>query len=159
MKRERIATALAIPVAAILAGVAIAQQQPTPHIMMTPDKIQWKAGPPSLPAGAQLAVIKGDPAQPGPFIMRLKLPANYQIGGHWHPADENVTVLSGTAHIGLGEKLDRTKGSALPAGSVMVMPSGTRHFAWTDGETILQLNGTGPWGINYVNPADDPRKP
>jgi quercetin dioxygenase-like cupin family protein len=90
--------------------------------------------------------------------MRLKLPANYRIPAHWHPADEHVTVLSGTFHMGMGDKLDTAKGKALGVGSFALMPAKARHFAYTNEETIIQLHGMGPWGINYVNPADDPRK-
>lgn len=89
---------------------------------------------------------------------RLKLPANYEIPPHWHPAVERATVLSGTFNIGMGNKLDRQKTTAVPAGSVSIMPPKMNHFAWTKEETVLQLNTVGPWDINYVNPTDDPRK-
>jgi len=128
------------------------------HVFVTPGELSWQDGPPSLPRGAQFAVIEGDPKEEGLFTMRLKLPANYRIPAHWHPADEHVTVISGTFNMGTGNVLDATNGTALPAGSFAVMPAQMHHFAWTSEETVLQLHGVGPWQINYLNPADDPRK-
>ncbi|MGH9966796.1 MAG: cupin domain-containing protein [Pyrinomonadaceae bacterium] len=101
--------------------------------------------------------MEGDPTQEGPFTMRLRLPDAFNIQPHWHPAVEHVTVISGNFNLGMGEKFDTSGGRALPAGSFAFMPSGMRHFAWTKGETLIQLHGMGPWQINYVNPGDDPR--
>lgn len=128
------------------------------HVLVTPSELAWQDGPPSLPPGAQVAVLEGDPAQPGLFTIRVKVPGNYRIPAHWHPADERVTVISGTFHMGMGDVLDPTNGTALPAGSFAMMPAQTHHFAWTDEETVIQLHGEGPWQINYLNPADDPRQ-
>jgi mannose-6-phosphate isomerase-like protein (cupin superfamily) len=130
---------------------------PASHVMVTPAGLSWTDGPPSLPPGAKSAVVEGDPRKEGLFTMRVKLPANYGIPAHWHPADEHVTVISGTFHMGMGDKLDATRGTALTAGSFAVMPAKTQHYAFTRGETVIQLHGVGPWGITYVNPADDPR--
>ncbi len=125
---------------------------------VTPEEIRWSDGPPSLPKGAQFAVISGDPAAEGPFVMRLKLPANYAIAPHWHPADENVTVISGTFHMGEGTVVDRSKAKMMPVGSFTMMSAAMRHFAFTHNtETIIQLHGMGPWRITYVDPKDDPR--
>jgi quercetin dioxygenase-like cupin family protein len=128
------------------------------HVMVAPADVKWGDGPPSLPAGAKAAVLEGDPAKAGLFTLRLQMPANYRIPAHWHPADEHVTVLSGTFHMGLGDKLDEAKAKPLTAGSFALMPPKTNHFAFTKAETVIQLHGMGPWGITYVNPADDPRK-
>jgi quercetin dioxygenase-like cupin family protein len=127
------------------------------HIMVTPNDLKW-ADVPSMPPGAKVAVIEGPMDQATPFTIRLKLPADYQIPAHWHPAIEHVTVLSGTLNLGMGDKLDPTKTTALPAGSMAIMQPKTNHFGWTKEETIVQVHGVGPWGVNYVNPADDPRK-
>lgn len=127
------------------------------HLMLTPSDLKW-VDVPSLPPGAKLAVIEGPLNQAVPFTMRIKMPANYQIPAHWHPAIEHVTVISGTFHMGAGDKLDRSKTMALTPGSVGIMQVKTHHFAWTDQETVIQVHGVGPWGINYVNPADDPRQ-
>jgi quercetin dioxygenase-like cupin family protein len=129
------------------------------HAFLMKEDLKWMEGPASLSTGAKVALLEGDPAQEGPFTLRLQLPDGFMIQPHWHPAVEHVTVISGTFNIGMGEKFDKSGGRALPAGAFAFMPPGMRHFAWTTGETVLQLHGTGPWKINYVNPVDDPRKP
>jgi quercetin dioxygenase-like cupin family protein len=143
----------------VAAGVLLAEDNPPspPHVMVKANDVSWMDGPPSLPTGAKSAVIEGNPTKAGLFTMRVKIPANYRIPAHWHPADEHVTVISGTFHMGMGDKLDTSAGHALPAGSFAVMPATSRHFAYTNEETVIQLHGMGPWGITYVNPADDPR--
>ena len=127
------------------------------HTMVTPAELSW-TDVASLPAGAKLAVIEGPLTEAVPFTFRLKLPADYNIPAHWHPAIEHVTVIAGTFNMGLGDKLDTSKTKPLTAGSVAIMQPKTNHFAWTREETIVQVHGVGPWTINYVNPADDPRK-
>ncbi len=127
------------------------------HMMVTPGELRW-TDVASLPAGAKLAVIEGPVTEAVPFTFRLKLPANYKIPAHWHPAIEHVTVISGTFNMGVGDKLDTSRTKPLTAGSVAIMQPKTTHFAWTSEETIVQIHGVGPWVINYVNPADDPRK-
>jgi quercetin dioxygenase-like cupin family protein len=122
-----------------------------------PAAIQWKPGPASLPAGAQFAVLEGDPTKEGPFTMRLRLPDGYRIPPHMHPAWERVTVISGTFHLGVGEKFAAAATQPMVAGTYGFWPPGMKHFAWTQGETILQLHGIGPWRLEYVDPADDPR--
>jgi len=130
---------------------------PADHIMVMPDDITWLDAPASLPPGAKAAVIEGDPKAVGLFTMRIKLPANYMIKPHSHPADEHVTVIAGSFYMGVGEKFDETAGKKIPKGGFAVMITGTRHFAFTKKKCIIQLHGMGPWGINYVNAADDPR--
>lgn len=121
--------------------------------------VQWKAGPPSLPAGAKFAVMEGDPSKEGAFTMRLWLPDGFKIPPHWHAKVEHVTVISGAFNIGMGEKFDQAATREMPAGTFGFWPAEMRHFAWAKGDTVLQLHGVGPWTITYVNPADDPRKP
>jgi hypothetical protein len=128
------------------------------HVVVRPDDIKWGPAPPGLPAGAKLAVLFGDPTKAGPYVLRVKLPDGYKVPPHWHPTDENVTVIQGTFMAGKGEKFSKDDAETLPAGSFVRMPKEMRHFAWSKGETILQLHGTGPFEINYVNAADDPRK-
>lgn len=128
------------------------------HNILAADAIKWGAAPASLPPGARAAVLYGDPGKEGPFALRLKLPAGYHIPPHTHPKPEVVTVLSGNFRLGMGEKADRAKAQSLRAGSFFAFEPGMAHFAYTEGETVVQLNSTGPWGITYVNPADDPRK-
>lgn len=130
----------------------------TKHVMVRPDAVKWGPAPPSLPPGSQMTVLVGDPTKPdAPYVLRAKLPDGYKIPPHWHPSDENVTVLQGTLLMGKGEKFDPSRMEELPAGSFGHMPRTVRHFAMARGETIIQVHGIGPFVINYVNPADDPR--
>ena len=122
------------------------------------DDIKWMAGPPSLPKGASIAVLEGDPTKEGPFVFRVKAPDGYRIPLHTHPKMERVTVISGTFNIGMGDKFDEKATQPMPAGTYGHWPPGMKHFVWVKGETIVQFHGDGPWTINYVNPADDPRK-
>jgi quercetin dioxygenase-like cupin family protein len=127
------------------------------HIMVLPADLKW-ADAKSLPPGAKVAVIEGPLNEAVPFTFRVKLPADYKLPAHWHPAIEHVTVLSGTYNFGTGDKFDKEKTKALPPGSTVINQPKTNHFVWTSEETVIQVHGVGPWSINYVNPADDPRK-
>jgi len=129
----------------------------TTHIMHVPTDLTWVDGPASIPKGAKIAILEGDPTKPGPFTFRVKFPANYKVPPHFHPGLEHVTVLSGSLNMGLGDVFDESKATKLPVGGFSVMEVGTRHFAFTKEETVIQLHSIGPWGITYVNPADDPR--
>jgi quercetin dioxygenase-like cupin family protein len=128
------------------------------HTMITPNDVKWGPVPPSLPSGAQIAVLSGDPSKAEPFTIRLKAPDGYKIMPHWHPTDENVTVLEGTFVMGVGEKFDEAAAHETSVGSFVRMPKGTRHFAMAKGQTVVQVHAVGPFVINYVNPNDDPRK-
>ncbi|HEV8356865.1 MAG TPA: cupin domain-containing protein [Gemmatimonadales bacterium] len=150
---------LAAPAAAQAPGAPPAGPAQTPMTLYSSDEIQWKDGPPTLPKGAKMAVLEGDPSQPGMFTLRFKFPDGFRVGPHWHTQTEHATVLAGVLHLGMGERFDRAAARALPAGSFGYWPAGTRHYAWAEGETILQLHGQGPWTVSYVNPADDPRRP
>jgi quercetin dioxygenase-like cupin family protein len=128
------------------------------HVVVRPDDVKWGPAPPALPAGAKAAVLVGDPSKSGPYVVRVKMPDGYKVPPHWHPSEENVTVLQGTLQVGKGDKFDAGATEALPAGSFMRMPKEMRHFAWAKGETMIQVHGIGPFEFNYVNAADDPRK-
>ena len=121
------------------------------------ETIEWKAGPAALPAGAKMAVLEGDPTKEGPFVVRFQFPDGYHIPAHTHPKTERVTVIAGNLYLATGETLDRANAKQLPAGSYGYWPAGMKHAAWSEGETVIQLHGIGPWQINYVNPAEDPR--
>jgi hypothetical protein len=163
MKSTRLVARCVIAAATCLAmTAALAQHSGGTHdgemAFHSPDKIQWKPGPGSLPPGAKFAVLEGDPGKDGPFVMRILLPDNFRIQPHWHPKVERITVISGTFNIGMGDKFDAAKTMAMPAGAYGYWAANMRHFVWTKGETVLQLHGVGPWTITYVDPADDPRK-
>jgi uncharacterized protein (TIGR02246 family) len=138
--------------------IAVAEPEPGPAAHFHVRELVWRDGPPSLPPGAKIAVLEGDPGKAGPFTFRLKVPGGYRIPPHFHPVIEHVTVVSGAFSIGQGERWDAAKLVRLDAGDFIHMPPGSRHFALATGETVVQLHSTGPWGITYVNPQDDPRK-
>jgi quercetin dioxygenase-like cupin family protein len=144
---------------ALSLSAATAAAQDTSHaVIALPDQLTWGPAPPALPPGARLAVLEGNPSEAGPYTMRVLLPAGYRIPPHYHSAVEHVTVLKGTFKVGMGERYDPSAMTSLPAGTFAALQPGTRHFAEAQGETIVQLHGLGPWGLTYVNPADDPRK-
>ena len=124
----------------------------------TPDALKWGPAPPALPKGAQLAVLAGDPGAKGPYVIRVKVPAGYQVPAHNHPTAENVTVISGTFNIGMGDKLDKKHAQAVKAGGFFYMPPKMNHYAWATSAVVIQINADGPFAITYVNPADDPSK-
>ena len=102
-------------------------------------------------------MLSGDPTKDGLYVVRLRLPAGYKVPAHNHPTAEMVTVLTGKFHLGMGDKLDEKKAMLLTAGGFAEAPAKMNHYAWTTGPTVLQIHGQGPFEINYVNPADDPR--
>ena len=158
MKRVSLRVLAALAATALVAPTAWAQGAPkSDHVMVKPGDLKWAAVP-SLPPGAQGALIEGPMNEAVPFTLRLKFPPNYQVPPHSHTAIEHVTVVSGEFNLGMGDKFDESKTMALPAGSMAIMQPGTQHFATTKVETIVQVHGIGPWVVNYVNPADDPRK-
>ena len=123
----------------------------------SPDQIKFGPVPPALPPGAQLAVLEGDPmGSSGDFTIRLKMPDGYRIAPHWHPKRENVTVVSGSFKVGMGDSFDVSKMGVFPAGSFAYLDPSMHHYAMAVGETVVQIHGMAPFQINYVNPGDDP---
>ena len=105
-----------------------------------------------------MAVVSGDPSQAGqPYVLRVQFPANYRIAPHSHPVTENATVMSGTVGLGMGDKWDDSAMQDVGPGGFATLPAGMRHFFISKTASTLQLHGMGPFGITYVNPADDPR--
>lgn len=148
----------------LMSGFAAAVRAQAPpaspaHAVVTPASLQWGPGPPALPKGAEIAVLSGNPGEPGPYVLRAKLPAGYVIKPHWHPTDENLTVLSGEIKAGMGDTVDEKSMEAMTAGSFARMPATMRHYVVVTTATVLQVHGTGPFTLTYVNPADDPRLP
>ena len=122
-----------------------------------PEAIDWKPFP-AFPPSARLAVVVGQPAEPGPYVIRVKVPAGVKIMPHRHPEDRVYTVMSGVFYIGRGERFDEAELQAYPPGSVVVLPGGTPHFHWAkSGEYVTQVTAIGPLGLEYLNQADDPR--
>jgi quercetin dioxygenase-like cupin family protein len=122
-----------------------------------PDDVDWKPFP-SFPPSARLAVVVGDPAQPAPYAIRVKVPSGVKLMPHKHPEDRVYTVISGVFYIGVGDRFDEDKLEAYPPGSVIVLPGETHHFHWAkSGEYVTQVNAIGPLGLEYLDPHDDPR--
>jgi mannose-6-phosphate isomerase-like protein (cupin superfamily) len=141
---------LGLGVLAGLAGAAAAQ-------VNSPD-LKWGPAPPIFAKGAQMAVLSGDPTKSGPFVVRLRVPAGYKFAAHHHPTDEYVTIISGDMSLGMGDKLDETKGMSLKAGGFAMAPAHMNHYAWSTGGTVIQVSAEGPYAVTYVNPADDPTR-
>jgi len=130
----------------------------------SPDDMKWTAAANALPAGAQVAVLEGDPMKSGPYTIRLKFPNNYRIPPHYHSKTEHVTVISGNIRVGMGDTFDEKSMNAFAAGSFAAIEPNTHHYGLVKNDnilkghdTIIQLHGEGPWEIHYVNASDDPR--
>jgi quercetin dioxygenase-like cupin family protein len=119
--------------------------------------LKWMDAPPSLPSGAQMAVVSGDPGKKGMFAIQLKMPAGYAVPAHSHPTTETVKVVSGKLGYGMSDKLDKAKARSLTAGHSATMKAKTNHWVFASTPTTIQVNGMGPFAITYVNPKDDPR--
>jgi len=121
------------------------------------EEIEWKPFA-ALPPSARLAVVVGDPSQPGPYVIRVKVPLGVKLMPHRHPEDRVYTVMSGVFYIGLGDRFDAGKLHAYPPGSVIVLPGNTWHYHWAkSGEYVTQVTGIGPLGLEYLHSEDDPR--
>ncbi len=154
-------------VAASVAGLAVmfgltavqaSSSVQTPSHVMNAADMKWGPAPPGLPAGAQLAVLSGDPGKPGPFMISVKFPDGYSVRPHWHPSDENLVVLSGSLLVGMGDKYDEASMKPLNQHGFASMPMKANHFVKAKGATQIVITSTGPFEITYVDPKDDPRK-
>jgi hypothetical protein len=150
-------TALVAPISSGFGGTPPKDKHVDGISVYIASELTWQNAPTFLPSGAKLAVLEGDPSKEGPFVMRLRLPDGYRLAPHTHPKPKRVTVIAGTFYIGTGEKFDPKMAQPMPTGSYGTWPAGMKHFVWTEGVTVIQLHGFGPWSISYVNPADDPR--
>jgi mannose-6-phosphate isomerase-like protein (cupin superfamily) len=137
---------------ALVTGVLASSQN-----AFTPDKVPYGPVPAFIPAGAQLAVLEGDPmAATGDFTVRLKMPDGYRLPPHWHPHRENVTVVSGSLKVGMGDSFDESKMMIFEAGSFAYLDPSMHHYAMASGPAVVQVHGMSPLQFNYVNPSDDP---
>lgn len=139
-------TLLLVPSLALAATTP--SEQPT---IVTPAQLHWIPGTGAM-AGADVAVISGDPTKAGPYVIRLRLPDGGKFAPHFHGDTENVTVLEGTLMVGLGDTVDPSKMMALPAGSFVSVPKGVHHYAMAKGTTIVQIHGVGPATMTNVSP-------
>ena len=155
MRTMAIVGALSLSVVAVV-GAQMASKPA--HVIVGAPELKWGPAPPVFEKGAQMAVVSGDPSQAGPFVVRLKAPAGFKVMPHFHPTDENVTVISGTFALGMGDKFDAAALKELGPGGFALMPAEMHHFAMAKTAVVAQVHGTGPFALTYVNPADDPSK-
>ena len=118
----------------------------------------WGDAPPSLPKGAKMAVLAGDPSKEGHVTLRAWFPANYKMAAHSHPGFESVTVIKGSLYVGVGNKMDMKTATLLKTGGFFAIPATLAHYAYTKEEFIFEVHTTGPYVVNYLNAADDPSK-
>jgi hypothetical protein len=158
MNRLVLLSALALVLAVGAGGTAHDKPGDDKDVLIfTPKDVKWEDAPASLPRGAKVAVLEGDPTKEGPFVMRIKMPDGYRVPPHTHPKPERATIIAGTLYIGMGATFEKDKCKEMPTGSFGTWPAGMKHFGWLKGETVIQLHGTGPWSLTYVDPKDDPR--
>ena len=119
--------------------------------IVAPSQLHWKPGTGPL-KGAQVAQVFGDASKPGAFVTRIRFPDGHKVAPHYHPVQENVTVLQGTLMIGIGDTMDTSKMISLPAGSFVSIPRNVHHYGMAKGDTIIQLNDAGPWSMHPVSP-------
>jgi hypothetical protein len=155
-RRPVLVTVAVLGLAAARCAIALAVDPGSTWLLREPSAIDWRVSD-TLPPGALVTVLEGDPSVEGFFTMRIKMPDGYRVPPHWHSRQERVTVLSGVLNLGQGDRFDAAATKPLPAGTYSSMPPGMTHFGWMSGETVLQLSTQGPWTITYVNAADDPR--
>lgn len=159
MQNSRSLIAASAGAVLLASSIAMAADMAMGGSMYTnPKDLKWGDAPPTLPKGAKIAVLMGDPGKAGPFVARLQVPASYKIPPHWHSTDEDLTVISGTFYFAEGDKMATKGGHAMAAGSFHHLPAKTRHYAWSKGPAVVQINATGPFDIVYVDPKDDPSK-
>src|SRR5262249_49337118 len=143
-------------VAALLLAALPAAALAINRIAVQPNTLKWGPAPPGLPPGAQVAVVASDPGKEGRYVVGANLPADYRFMRHTHPTAENVTMLSGTFHIAMGDKFNLKKGEVAKAGGFFIADRDMPDFGWTTSPTVIQIQGMGPFAINYINPSDDP---
>jgi quercetin dioxygenase-like cupin family protein len=122
------------------------------------ERLTFQPAPNFMAPGAQFVLLAGDPAKDGPYVVRVKMPSGYTLAPHWHSRAEHITVISGKFFIGTGDRVDKTKADGLGPGGFFAIPARTQHFAWAEGETVVDVHALGPADIDYVDAKDDPRK-
>lgn len=157
--RRYLCYTVAVFAAIIVTGARAAEDTGNMALVPNAAAINWQAGPANLPKGSQIAVLAGDPGAVGPFVLRVKFPPNTLVAPHRHATAENLTVMSGDFYHGMGEKVDKAGGDLMKPGGFVYLPGNMPHYVWTAAtESVVQVTGTGPFGLIYVNPKDDPSK-
>jgi hypothetical protein len=162
MSDVRQVSTAAVLAAAMMSFATVASAQDKPAKATAPSSagksLTWGPAPDVFPAGAKMAVERGDPSKPGEFVVRLSFPAGYKIPPHWHPTDEHVRIRSGELLVGMGDALDQSKTMKMAPGDTGSIGAKMHHFAMAPVATELSIRSQGPFALTYVNAADDPRK-
>lgn len=145
-------------IAVILAGLASAAIAGESDGFVNPKDIHWGPAPAAIPKGAKIAVLQGDPFKSGPFVIRLMVPAGYEIPPHWHTQDESLTVISGSFYFGTGDKAETRNAPTISAGAFHHLSGKDHHYLVARTASVIQINGNGPFDVTYINAVDDPRK-
>jgi quercetin dioxygenase-like cupin family protein len=149
--------ALTLTSLVLAAPHGISQTAAPAHVLLSPADFKWGAGPPALPPGMSQVALYGDPTQPGPFGVRVRVPAGYRVPPHWHPTAEHLTILSGEVAFGMGESFDESTMKTLTGEGYAVMPAEMRHYVKAKTASVFEVHALGPFVLTYVNPKDDPR--
>ena len=147
-------TYLAVAIASLLLAPALWAQGAT-----SPSGQPWLSAPDILIPGSLLAVVSGNPAEPGRSVIQIYMPDGYRMPPHLHPTDEHVKVLSGALLIGVGKKLDAKRTMKLVPGDSGTAPTGAAHYSIASGPTILEVSFEGPYTVTYLNAYEAPRSP
>lgn len=158
MRLHRLSLAIVLVLPLALQAGQPAQSEASTHVMVDAAELEWGDAPPAFEPGAQAAILSGDPSKPGMFVLRLKAPAGFEIGNHWHPTDEHVTLIEGDVTLRMNQGAEDAHEHTFSAGGYMLLPAEMHHAASTRGGMTLQVSGMGPFELIYVDPADDPRK-
>ena len=140
-----------------LAALALVMIAPRAHAQAKPAKLTWGPAPAVFSPGAKLAVVSGNPMAAGNYVVQLSMPSHYKIAPHFHPTDEHLKVVKGAFRVGMGDKMDESKTKKLAVGDTATAPAKVHHYAMTEGATIVEVSGVGPFQLTYVNPADMPK--
>ena len=157
MRSRTLAGIAGLAILATVPLIASAQDLPAGAVMLTPGDMKW--GPSPVPPGSEITTLAGSRAQPGPYVVRVRFPANFVHQPHTHPDARAYTVISGTLYVGFGERLDEARLKALPPGSFWTEPANVAHFVVTRGEPVVfRISGTSPTATTFVDPAHEPGK-
>ncbi len=139
-----------------LPTIALAADKSGEQVVVNAKNLKWVDAPPSLPKGAKVVTLYGDPTSNGHYVIRLSMPSKYKIPFHWHSQPQRMTVVSGTFYVASTETYDKKIAHGVKQGGFVILPARAQQFAFTKGKTIVEIHGEGPFDVKYTNPSDDP---
>jgi hypothetical protein len=156
--RHHLITLLLSSIATLVFSTMAAAANPAAdQVLINAKNVKWSAAPPTLPKGAKVAVLHGDPSADGQYVMRIMMPPRYKIPFHWHSKTEHVTVISGALFVANTETFDKRIAHPVQQGGFLYLPARAQQFAFTKGATVIEIHGEGPYDVKYTNPSDDPQ--